>query len=248
MWSFLKTKSRRRTDPRSRVDQLRIDLQAHVLPGIDDGAKTMAESLALLRRLEAMGFAKLITNPHVMADAYPNSRDTILAAHAAVQQAMAEEGITMALEASAEYYLDEGFVALLEAGELIPIAGQYILFETSYMARPMAMEEMIFRIQSAGYTPILAHPERYRYITNPEDAYRALKDAGVLFQIDTNSLGGFYGKSAQKKAEFLSRKGWIDFTGSDTHRMRHLDQLEETLSLPVWDQLFADNDVRNRLL
>jgi len=211
------------------AEKLRVDLHSHLLPGIDDGAKTMEESLTLVRKMAALGFEKLILTPHVMIDAYPNSRETILEKLLLLREAVSREEIPIQLEASAEYYLDEGFPGLLEREEILPIAGKYLLFETSYMAKPHALPELIYAIKIHGYIPLMAHPERYRYVRDLEREYGALREQEVLFQLDSNSLGGFYGKDARRKADFLLQRGWIDFLGSDTHRMRHLEQLESVL-------------------
>ena len=98
------------------------------------------------------------------------------------------------LDAAAEYYIDEGFDRLLDNDELLRISGKYILLETSYIAKPLNFEEVIFKLLSKGYLPILAHPERYRYIKNLDAEYHTLKKLGILFQVNINSFGGHYGK------------------------------------------------------
>jgi tyrosine-protein phosphatase YwqE len=226
-----------------------VDLHSHLIPGIDDGSKTLEESLTLIRRMVDMGYEKLIMTPHVMSDAYRNTPETILAGLEKLKKAVADAGITVELEASAEYYLDEGFLNILEQKQVLPIAGKYLLFETSYLARPNNLLDLIYAIKVHGYIPILAHPERYRYIKEMEREYRELKELDVLFQIDTTSLGGHYGKDAQKKALFLMRKGWIDFVGSDTHRMKHLEDLERVMrDRKLWDKLTRINTLRNEEL
>ena len=228
---------------------LKVDLHSHLIPGIDDGAKTLEESLALIRRMVDLGYAKLILTPHVMRDAYHNTPETIIDGLERLREAVREAEIDVVLEASAEYYLDEGFLPLLEAGKILPIAGKYLLFETSYLAHPNNLLDMIYAIKLHGYSPILAHPERYRYIKDPQQEYGELKELEVLFQIDTTSLGGYYGKDAKKKAEFLLKEGWIDFVGSDAHRMRHLDQLDAVLHTPkIWTKMLSRNTLRNNTL
>jgi len=225
--------------------QLKVDLHSHLIPGIDDGSQCMEESLQLLKKLSELGYEKVITTPHIMADAYYNTADSIRSGAVLLQEASAEAGIPVNIEVAAEYYLDDGFMEHLEAGDVLSIAGKYLLFETSYLHRPLELEEMIFAISAAGYIPLMAHPERYRYIKNPEEEYASLKERGVMMQVNLNSLGGFYGKSAQKNAEVLSKSGMIDFLGSDTHRMRHLESLEKVLASRAYARLYEKNRIQN---
>jgi len=228
---------------------VRVDLHSHLIPGIDDGARTVEESVTLVRKMAGMGFEKLIMTPHVMSDAYRNTPETIRDGLERLRDAVRAAGIAMELEASAEYYLDEGFPKILSDKQVLPIAGKYLLFETSYLARPNNMFELVYEIKAHGYVPILAHPERYRYIKDMEAEYRELKELEVLFQIDTTSLGGHYGKDAQKKARFLMQKGWIDLVGSDTHRMKHLEDLEKVMwDRALWTMLLRGNTLLNNTL
>ncbi len=225
-----------------------VDLHSHLIPGIDDGSGSMEESLTLLRHMERLGYEKIITTPHVMVDIYRNTSAGIKEGLVALQAAARSEGIKITIEAGAEYYLDEGFYSHLESGEVMAIQGTYVLFETSHIAKPLQLEEMIFEIASQGYTPLLAHPERYRYIQDPQQEYGRLKELGVLFQIDLNSLGGYYGKSAKKRVEFLSREGMVDFVGSDLHSYRHIEELAKVLHSTAYQRLCASNTIRNDAL
>ena len=146
---------------------LKIDLHSHLIPGIDDGSKSMEESLTLLKGMEALGYEKVITTPHIMFDTYKNTPKIINEGLLSLREAAKFEGIDVEIEAAAEYYLDEGFYDHLHSDEVMSINGKYLLFETSYVSKPLQLEEMIFEIGTAGYTPLMAHPERYRYIKDP---------------------------------------------------------------------------------
>lgn len=227
--------------------QFQTDIHSHLLPGVDDGAKELSESLSLIEKMVSLGYEQLIITPHVMADAYPNSAVGLKEHFIVLQRACEATNIDVKLGLSAEYYLDEGFLPLLESGEILSFGkSNYLLFETSYMAKPNTMLDMIYQMKLAGYKPVMAHPERYRYVKDLEKEYGALRELEVLFQIDATSLGGFYGKDACKKAHFLLEKGWIDFVGSDTHKMRHLEQLEEIFAQhKIWNRLFRLNTILN---
>lgn len=162
----------------------------------------MEESMTLLRGLEALGYEKVITTPHIMLDAYRNTPESINSGLTLLRESAKAEGIGLEIEAAAEYYIDDGFHALLKKGDLMIVKDKYLLFETSYISKPLQLEEMIFEIGTAGYTPLMAHPERYRYIKDPEKEYTRLKDLGVVFQSNLNSFGGHYGKSAKSLVNF----------------------------------------------
>ena len=224
------------------------DLHSHLLPGIDDGAQTMDESIVLIEALQAVGYQKLITTPHVMIDNYRNTKESILRGLQKLQEELLIKDVSIEIEVAAEYYLDEGFKTLIEKKEILPIGGKYILFETSYTHRPYQLEEIIFEIGTAGYIPLLAHPERYRYIKNAEEEYRHLKKLGVEFQVNLNSLGGYYGSSAQKNALFLSENGLIDFLGSDTHNMHQVQNLVKVLKSNEYKTVYLNNSIKNNYL
>lgn len=244
MFSFFKKKA----TPQERGPQLKVDLHSHLIPGIDDGSQSMEESIALLKGLEALGYEKVITTPHIMSDSYCNSAETIFSGLEALRTEASKEGISLQIDAAAEYYLDDAFFEELKKPSVMNVAGKYLLFESSYFAKPMQMEEMIFAIASAGYTPLLAHPERYRYIKNPEKEYKRFKDLGVEFQSNLNSFGGHYGKNAKSLVEYLSSAGMIDFLGSDTHNKKHVDTLSNIFYLEVYKDIFKHNTIKNDTL
>ena len=240
MFSFFKKKYQPKRGP-----VLSVDLHSHFIPGIDDGSQSMEESLTLLRGMAALGYKKVITTPHIMVDAYKNTPEIIKSGLRDVRRALVQEGIDIEIDAAAEYYLDDGFLPLLEKGDLMPVNDTYLLFETSYISKPLQLEEMIFEIGAAGYTPLMAHPERYRYIRNPEKEYTRLKDLGVKFQVNLNSFGGHYGKSAQALVGHLKEKGMIDFLGSDVHHKKQVETLSEVFVSEVYNDIFSKNKILN---
>lgn len=243
MFSFFKKKREKRVSPK-----LRVDLHSHLIPGIDDGSQNMEESLSLIAKMEKLGYEKLITTPHIMADAYKNTPIIIEEGLEALREAVQKEGIEIEIEAGAEYYLDDGFVELLRKGDIMSIDEKYLLFETSYVSKPLRTEEIIFEIASAGYIPLMAHPERYRYIKDPIKEYGRFKELGVLFQVNLNSLTGQYGKSAMHLAEILSKNGMIDFLGSDAHHEKHVGNLERVFDSDAYGDLYAYNTILNNTL
>lgn len=220
---------KKKEDPLHGYSDLEVDMHSHLIPGIDDGAKTIEDSIALIRELKALGFRKLITTPHIMSDYFRNTPETILGGLEKVKEAVAEAGIEIELEAAAEYYIDDGFVKKLENERLLTIGKNYLLFEISYINCPDNIHEIIFRMMVLGYKPIMAHPERYPFWYTNFEQYQKFRDQGVLLQLNTNSLSGYYGFEAKKTAEKLVEHGLVDLLGTDCHHLKHIEGLKRGL-------------------
>ncbi|WP_260625797.1 tyrosine-protein phosphatase [Hymenobacter sediminicola] len=206
-------------------------MHSHLLPGLDDGAETVEHSLELLRELRALGYRKLIMTPHLMGDFYKNTPEGIRGALHHLQRVATEAGITdVQLECAAEYYLDEWFGPRLDRGdELLTFGGdkRYLLFETSYINEPFNLAETVFRLQSMGYQPVLAHPERYTYFYGRFDDLVKVRENGALLQLNLNSLAGYYSSGAEKVAEKLIDAGLVDLVGTDAHNLKHTSTLRD---------------------
>lgn len=211
---------------------LKTDMHSHCIPGIDDGAKTLADSLDMLRGMVALGYTKVITTPHIMSDGYPNTPAIILAGLEKVRAAAQAERLPLQIEAAAEYYLDEQFDRYLAEG-LLSFGGdkRYVLFETSYVSKPLGLRNALFRMQSNHYTPVLAHPERYQYFWQKDavDSIRELRESGVRMQVNIGSFAGRYSKQAAVLARQLVKEGLVDFLGTDMHRVQQAQTLEASL-------------------
>jgi protein-tyrosine phosphatase len=204
------------------------DIHSHLLPGIDDGVATVEESEEVIRQLMSLGFTRFVTTPHIN-DIFRNTPDTIRQAHAKLTAHLLQKGLNVPIEAAAEYYLDETVMSKLERDEaLLTFGARHLLFETNFLAEPFFLKDFLFKSISQGYRPLMAHPERYHFMTlaKAED----LRGRGVLFQVNLLSLTGYYSRPIQKMAMKLIEKGWVDFLGSDCHNMFHARALKEVLS------------------
>jgi len=239
IFSFFKNKHKEITS------QLKVDIHSHIIPAIDDGSQCMDESLTLLRGMEALGYKKIITTPHIMSDAYQNTPESINSGLKALRNAAVNDGITMKIEAAAEYYLDDHFYELIKKGELLTLKDNYLLFETSYFSKPLQLEEMIFSITSSGYIPVMAHPERYRYIKDPLLEYKRFLELGVVFQVNLNSFVGHYGRKARELAFFLSEHSMISFLGSDIHHKKQVDTLKDVFISKEYKSILKNNTILN---
>jgi tyrosine-protein phosphatase YwqE len=231
------------------LSALGVDMHSHLIPGIDDGSKTMDDSIYMLRQLEALGFRKIITSPHVVSDGYNNSTETILAGRDKVRQAMAENNINMQFEAVAEYYADELLGAKVDKGDLLTFGKNYVLVELSYLNKSNNVGEIFYKLQVAGYKIVLAHPERYPYYHEKDfESYNSLKDRNILFQINIMSLLGKYGNDARITAERLIDNGMVDMIGLDLHNVRQLEVIKECLKLKYLSKAIASGKLLNNTL
>ncbi|MBD3638416.1 MAG: capsular biosynthesis protein [Crocinitomicaceae bacterium] len=192
---------------------LKTDLHSHLIPGIDDGSKSMDDTLNMLRKFSELGYKKVITTPHIMSDFYRNNPEIILGGLEKVRIAKEEAGIQIEIEAAAEYYLDEYFRELIEKNELLTFGDNHVLFELSFAEEPPRVKDTIFSLVTEGYHPIMAHIERYPYYIEKWDVLEDFKDRGCLLQLNINSLSGHYGPHIKKWAAAVIDRGIIDIVG-----------------------------------
>ncbi len=206
---------------------LEVDMHSHLIPGIDDGSKSMEESLELIKRLSSYGLQKIITTPHIMSEYYKNTPEIISMGLEDLRKAVKAEGISIEIEAAAEYYMDEIFLEKIKDGKsLLTFGENYILVETGFINKPQMLLETMFQLEMAGYKPILAHPERYQYLLADKGLLEDLVDRNILFQVNLLSLTGFYSKPVKDFAESLLERDLVKFLGTDCHNVRYLDMLE----------------------
>jgi tyrosine-protein phosphatase YwqE len=226
-----------------------VDFHNHVLPGIDDGARTLDDSVAMLENFAALGFKKVIASPHSMADGYINSTEKILAARDVVRTAIAEKGIDIQFDAAAEYYMDELFMEKIEKRDLLTVGKNYVLMELSYLSKPTNTADAIYKLQVAGYNLILAHPERYPYYHEESFAhYKEFKNRGVYFQINLGSLVGKYGAGAKYTAEKMIDENLVEFVGSDLHTLGQFNMLRDCLKQKHLEKILTSDKLRNKTL
>lgn len=197
----------------SGILQGKTDRHTHILFGVDDGVKTLEDSLAILAYQESLGVKEVWCTPHVMEDV-PNSTSFLKARFE--ELAAAYKG-NVKLHLAAEYMLDTVFEERLKSRDLLTMEDSTVLVETSTLSPPVNLHEIFRQIQSAGYRPLLAHPERYRYLK--ESDYEKLRKLGIYFQLNLPSLVRFYGETAYNKAMWLMENGFYSEIGSDCHRL-----------------------------
>ena len=245
MFSFLKKKEIIHPD----LSFIGVDMHSHLLPGIDDGVQTIAESLTCIKTLQHLGYKKLICTPHIISDMYPNDRETILPRLEEIREALKENNIDIAIEAAAEYMVDLEMEKQVLSGEpLLTFGNNLILIEMSYVAPSPNIEQVIFQLRLKGLQPILAHPERYVFYHNNLDNYQRFIDLGCMLQINLLSLFGYYGKQIKLVAEKLLKNKMVDLLGTDMHHQRHLMALMELSTKKEFYKLLEDVKIKNKKL
>ena len=225
-------------DSNAYLAKLGCDLHVHVLPGIDDGSPTLAESLTIVEAHYNAGYRQIIATPHIRSDFFPNTRETIHAAWAPLNELVSARWPDLSLTYAAEHFADDYLMVLLEEDRLLPLFDRYVLIETSMRAEQPHFVDSVRALLDKGWQPVLAHPERYRTWHSRPERYAEMREMGVMFQINLLSLGGQYGPAEKNMAEGLIRQGWADAVGTDLHRATQYPYLRQAAQNPEFQRLY----------
>ena len=196
-----------------------VDIHSHILPGIDDGAKNIEESIKLISEMKKMGFSKIIGTPHTYAGLYDNTNSSIRNSY---DKLISKIDTELRIKYASEYMLDNSLIKKAREKKILCIKDNFVLVEMSYLSAPINLFDIIYELQVNGYKIILAHPERYLFYFNKFSNYLELKKRGCLFQANLLSATNYYGKNVSKKLDKLLEREMIDLVGSDIHSTRHI--------------------------
>ena len=203
-----------------------VDIHNHILPAIDDGSKDLETTQEMIGAFKELGFRSCIATPHTMEDYYGNDANGITEKFNQTKYALdASDDRDFIISAASEYMMDGEFENLIDTNNYLCIHKNYILTELSYFQKPNNLEELVFKMCQKDLKPILAHPERYRYIKSI-DTYQDLKDRGFDLQLNLLSLTEHYGEDTYQKAKSLLDKGMYEFIGTDAHKPSHLEKIK----------------------
>jgi protein-tyrosine phosphatase len=219
MFSFLKNKKTVVRD----LKWLGIDMHSHLLPGIDDGSPDLTQSISLISKLNALGINQFICTPHIFKELYPNTAETINSALELTKVALQKANLNVSISAAAEYMLDENFGI---SDMMMSLPNKHILVEMSYLNETPNIEQVIFNLQIAGYTVILAHPERYNFYHKAYEKVHRYHEMGVLLQMNLLSITGYYGREVKIAAEYMLKNNLYRLAGTDLHHNKHYDALK----------------------
>lgn len=212
-----------------------VDIHSHLLYGLDDGAKSIEDTKFLIQELQNIGFAQFITTPHTTPLVWENTKEGIVNQY---EKVLGELSLnSSSLRVASEYLMDDSFLKRLETEKLLTLKNNYVLVEMSYINPPIQLYEIILELNSQGYQPVLAHPERYNFYKNDYGSFKRLKQAGCLFQMNLLSATGYYGSGITEVADYLLKENMYDFVGSDVHHKKHLEAFSSKIQLKNVDVL-----------
>lgn len=218
------------------------DMHCHLLPNVDDGSRNVDETVQCLKSLKQVGFEKIYFTPHFQMN-YPNDEDDILNRFEKLKEEIAlrnEKDLPEIMTIGGEYRFDINYARRPEDGKLLTLPGKRLLCEFSIHNNNYLPLDLFDEYIKQGYSIILAHPERYPYLSPHSNEIKALKDKGVFFQINILSLNNFYGDGARKRGFEYIACGMSEYLGTDTHNMRYINALLETAeNMEVQDVLSA---------
>ena len=260
MLAFLRNLFRKRPSQGVVKNDLKLlvtDVHSHLVPGVDDGAPDMTSALALISRLHHLGFERLVTTPHIMSDLYPNTPDILQPRFHELKREVAKRFPSLTLTLAAEYFLDTSFIELLENPDKLltfpcvdPINGdkhEMLLFEFAFHEAPNdeLLTEAIFKMQTSGITPVVAHCARYPYWHMDRSKLESLHSRGVILTVNAATLVGNYGELAKETANHAIEQGWIRMVCSDTHAPHHIVAVKELETSEILAKLIESGRLLN---
>jgi protein-tyrosine phosphatase len=211
-------------------EAIEVDIHSHLIPYIDDGSPNLLTSISLMREMKELGFNKLITTPHI-SELYQNNDNSILDGLILLKKHIKSSFLGLELTVAAEYMVNDIFEEKLKNNEnLLTLPNKHILIEMSHLNEPNNFHNVLAILKAKGYTPVLAHPERYRFYDKSLAEYQSLKNYGCLFQINFLSLLGYYGQSIKECAWLLINSNLIDFVATDIHHQGHIDAIKHGMT------------------
>lgn len=197
------------------------DVHSHILFGIDDGSRTILESVELLKKLKSVGFNNVILTPHFILDSTYNSNyESNIKIYNELKERLINENIDINIYLGNEIFIDKNVPTLLEKNIITSLNGtKYVLVEFPMHNKLLNIEDMLYEIRSRGYEVVIAHPERYDAFKEDYSIVDTLREDGFLFQSNYSSILGYYGKDSIKLLKYMLKRHYIDFLGTDIHRI-----------------------------
>lgn len=195
------------------------DVHSHILFGIDDGSRTISESIELLKKLKSVGFNNVILTPHFILDSTYNSNyEANIKIYNELKERLLNENIDINIYLGNEIFIDKNIPTLLEKNIITSLNGtKYVLVEFPMHNKLLNIEDILYEIRSKGYEVVIAHPERYDAFKEDYSIVDTLREDGFLFQSNYSSILGYYGKDSIKLLKYMLKRHYIDFLGTDIH-------------------------------
>ncbi|MFI3317576.1 MAG: CpsB/CapC family capsule biosynthesis tyrosine phosphatase [Rikenellaceae bacterium] len=210
----------------SSIPKLEIDYHIHLLPGVDDGVESSEDAMMILAQIYNSGIREIYLTPHCYHPIYKNDYSSLEPIFVEFKTLALSKFPDLKLYLAGECRISQDFLEAIERGDKLPTYdGKTILIENSFIESSDYLEDVLYQLESRGYSAVMAHPERYPYWSENFDNYKELKERGLLFQVNIGSLTGRYGKGVKQCAERLIKEGYASYFGSDLHGERHLTDI-----------------------
>ena len=205
-----------------------IDIHSHLIPNVDDGAKSPEETIELIKEAREAGITDIILTPHYIINSYEQNAETLILLKDKLQQIINSENIKVNLHIGMEVYITDNLVEILKQNKILTLAGsKYLLMELPLNTNVQYLDMVIFKLIEDNIIPIIAHPERYKFVQEDPSKVRELIESGCLIQSNIGSILGIYGKKAKKTIKYLLNNDLINFIATDTHRKNTIYPLLE---------------------
>lgn len=197
------------------------DIHCHLIYDVDDGSRSLQESIELLQELNKAGFNQVIITPHFISGTEYNSDNELkLSRLHEIKEELQRQNINISVYLGNEIFINKNIPKLLEQGFVASLAGtKYLLIELPFHNKILGLVDLLYELTCQGYIPIIAHPERYTYFQENYRLVDSFKEEGILFQCNYASILGYYGKESEKLVKYLFKKHYVDYLGTDLHRL-----------------------------
>ena len=205
-----------------------VDIHSHLIPNVDDGSKSVEETFMLIKEADRAGITDIILTPHYIVNSYEQNANTLILLKDKLQQILDKDKINVKLHIGMEVYITDNLIDLLKQNKLLTLANsKYLLMELPLNTNVQYLDMVIFKLIEDNIIPIIAHPERYKFVQEDPSKVRELIESGCLIQSNIGSILGIYGKKAKKTIKYLLKNDLINFIATDTHRKNTIYPLLE---------------------
>lgn len=227
-----------------------IDMHCHILSNIDDGAKSIEQSIEMARKAELLGYDKIFVTPHYIADSHETTPQNIKYKVDELNNLLKEKNINVSMYVGNEVYFVSEVLDIIKENKVCTLGNsKYVLIELPLNGTVLNLENAIYSIIANGYIPIIAHPERYEFVNEDIEKIKPLIEDGALLQINIASIIGYYGRHAKKTVKKLLKSNMVSFIGTDAHNQntiydtypKALKKIEKIIKKEKLDEILFKN-------
>lgn len=196
-----------------------IDIHSHIIPNVDDGARSVEETFNILKEAQEAGFTDVILTSHFLLNYYETNAQELIFWKEKLQEVLKKQGTKINLHSGMEIYITNQMEELLENKKILTLANsRYMLIELPLATNVKYFDYVVYYLEAKGIKPIIAHPERYKCVQKDPDIVEEYIEKGCLIQCNYGSIVNLYGREAEKTIKTLLKKNQVHFLGSDVHR------------------------------